>query len=156
MPRRGRVTKRKAVGDSKYSSIPVQKFINRLMMMGKKTKAEMIVYGAMEVVGQKAGKDPQTVFEQAIRNVAPLMEVKSRRVGGSTYQIPIEVERDRGIAIAMKWLKEAALDRPGRSMIEKLSSEILDAYSNTGGAMKKKEDLHKTAEANKAFAHFRW
>ena len=156
MPRRGRVTKRKPTPDSKFNSITVQKFINKIMLAGKKSIAEKIVYGAIEVVAKKAGKDAIEVFEVAIRNATPLMEVKARRVGGSTYQVPIEVERDRGTAIAMKWLKNSALERGGKSMIDKLSAELLDAYNNTGGAMKKKEDLHKTAEANKAFAHFRW
>ena len=142
--------------DSKFGSVVVQKFINRVMMMGKKSTAEKIVYGAMDIIEKKAGKNPLEVFELAIKNSTPLMEVKARRVGGSTYQIPIEVERERGIAMAMKWLKESAQDRQGRSMQEKLSAELLDAFGNTGGAIKKREDLHKTAEANKAFAHFRW
>jgi small subunit ribosomal protein S7 len=156
MPRRGRVNKRRTSQDSKFGSVVVQKFINRVMMMGKKSTAEKIVYGAMDIIEKKAGKNPLEVFELAIKNSTPLMEVKARRVGGSTYQIPIEVERERGIAMAMKWLKESAQDRQGRSMQEKLSAELLDAFGNTGGAIKKREDLHKTAEANKAFAHFRW
>jgi small subunit ribosomal protein S7 len=156
MPRRGRITKRKIEPDSKFNSVTVQKFINKIMIVGKKSTAERIFYNAMDDVAKKTGKESISVFEQAIRNVTPLMEVKSRRVGGSTYQIPIEVERDRGMAIAMKWLKESARDRQGRSMQEKLAAEIMDAFSGTGGAIKKKEDLHKTAEANKAFAHFRW
>ncbi len=156
MPRRGRVTKRKHSPDSRFGSITVQRFINKLMIAGKKSIAEKIVYGAMEEISRKSGKEAIEVFESAIRNATPLMEVKARRVGGSTYQVPVEVERERGTAIAMKWLKESARERGGRSMIEKLSAELLDAYGNAGGAMKKKEDLHKTAEANKAFAHFRW
>ena len=156
MPRRGRVTKRRTAPDSKFGSVSVQKFINNMMMKGKKSISEAIVYGAMDIVAKKTGKEAIAVFDQSIKNIAPLMEVKSRRVGGSTYQIPIEVERDRSIAIAMKWLKESARVRPGKSMKEKLAAEIVDAFSGTGGAMKKREDLHKTAEANKAFAHFRW
>ncbi len=156
MPRRGRVSRKKPVSDLKYNNVLVQKFINKIMLDGKKSTAETIVYDAMKNISEKAKKDALEVFDTAIKNVAPLMEVKARRVGGSTYQIPIEVERDRGIAIAMKWIKESALDRPGKSMIDKLSSELLDAFNNTGGAKKKQEDLHKTAEANKAFAHFRW
>ena len=156
MPRRGRISKRKGVPDSKYGSLTVQKFINKLMMMGKKATAEKIFYGAMDEVQKKSGGEPLAVFEKALRNVTPLMEVKSRRVGGSTYQIPIEVSRDRGASIAMKWLRMSADERHGRSMAEKLSAEILDAFNGTGGAIKKREDLHKTAEANKAFAHFRW
>lgn len=156
MPRRGKVTKRKIHGDSKFNSVVVQKLINKLMVCGKKATAEIILYDAMDIVGKKTGKDPLQAIDIAIRNVTPLMEVKSRRVGGSTYQIPIEVERDRGMSIAMKWLIECAGERNGKSMVEKLSSEILDSINNTGGAVKKKEDLHKTADANKAFAHFRW
>ncbi len=156
MPRRGKVSKRKIQPDSKYNSVLVQKFINKIMMVGKKSTAEKILYKAMDIVAQKTGKNALEVFETAINNVMPLMEVKSRRVGGSTYQIPIEVEKERGISIAMKWIKESALERQGKSMIEKLSNELIDAFSNTGGAIKKREDLHKTAEANKAFAHFRW
>jgi len=156
MPRRGRVNKRKTVPDSKYGSVLVQKFINKIMVVGKKSSAEKVFYGAMEDVEKKAGKEAVQIFEAAVKNVTPLMEVKSRRVGGSTYQIPIEVERERGTAIAMKWLKESARERAGRSMREKLAAEIFDAFSGTGGAMKKREDLHKTAESNKAFAHFRW
>jgi len=156
MSRRERATKRKIAPDAKYKSVLVQKFINKLMMMGKKATAEKIFYSAMEEIQKKTGKDALIVFETAIKNVAPLMEVKPRRVGGSTYQIPIEVERERGVSIAMTWLKTAAQDRGGRSMIEKLSAEMLDAVNGAGGAAKKREDLHKTAEANKAFAHFRW
>jgi small subunit ribosomal protein S7 len=156
MPRRGRINKRKIESDSKFNSVTVQKFINKVMIQGKKSTAEKIVYEAMDTIAKKAGKEAIEVFETAIKNATPLMEVKARRVGGSTYQVPIEVERDRGVAIAMKWLKESAQDRPGRSMQEKLASEFLDAFGNTGGAIKKREDLHKTAEANKAFAHFRW
>lgn len=156
MPRRGNVSKRKIRPDSKYGSVLVQKFINKIMTVGKKSTAENIVYRAMSAVAEKTGKPALEVFEAAVKNAIPVMEVKSRRVGGSTYQIPIEVERDRGISISMKWIKESAETRGGKSMAEKLSSEILEAFSGTGGAMKKKEDLHKTAEANKAFAHFRW
>jgi small subunit ribosomal protein S7 len=156
MPRRGNISKRKISPDSKYGSVLVQKFINKIMTVGKKSTAENIVYKAMGAVAEKTGKNALEVFETAVKNAIPMMEVKSRRVGGSTYQIPIEVERDRGVSISMKWLKESAESRQGKSMAEKLSSELLDAFSGTGGAMKKKEDLHKTAEANKAFAHFRW
>lgn len=156
MPRRGRVKKRVIKKDSKYGSVLMQKFINKIMIKGKKSTAENIVYGTMDLVSKKLNKNPLEAFETAVKNAMPLMEVKPRRVGGSTYQIPIEVERDRGIAMAMKWLKESALVRPGKSMTEKLTAEILDANSGSGGAIKKREDLHKTAEANKAFAHFRW
>ncbi len=156
MPRRGNVPKRKINPDSKYNSVLIQKFINKIMQRGKKATAEIILYGALDVISKKTGKDPVVALEMAMRNVTPMMEVKSRRVGGSTYQIPIEVSRDRGLAMAMKWIVASAIDRGGRSMIEKLSNEIMDAINNAGGAAKKREDLHKTAEANKAFAHFRW
>lgn len=156
MPRRGNITKRKIPPDSKYGSVMVQKFINKIMTAGKKSTAENIVYKAMNIVAEKTGKDSLEVFETAVKNAIPLMEVKSRRVGGSTYQIPIEVERNRGLSISMKWIKESAASRPGKSMAEKLSSELMEVFAGTGGAMKRKEDLHKTAEANKAFAHFRW
>lgn len=156
MPRRGQVSKRKIKPDSKYGSVLVQKFINKIMIKGKKSIAENIVYKSFDEMEKKLGKKPLEIFEQSIKNATPLMEVKSRRVGGSTYQIPIEVERNRGIAIAMKWIKNSALARSGKSMTDKLSSELLDSYAGAGGAIKKRDDLHKTADANKAFAHFRW
>ncbi len=156
MPRRGRISKRKGSADPKFGSLMVQKFVNKLMIKGKKATAEKIFYGAMEQVAKKSSQDPMGVFEKALKNITPFMEVKSRRVGGSTYQIPIEVTKDRGTSIAMKWLRMSAQERQGRSMAEKLASEIMDASNGTGGAAKKREDLHKTAEANKAFAHFRW
>lgn len=156
MPRYGRVTKRKILGDAVYGSQTLQKFINKLMYDGKKSKAETIIYGSLKLVEEKLQKPAVEVFEKALSNLAPLMEVKSRRVGGATYQVPIEVTRERGHALAMQWLREAARERAGRSMIEKLSAEIMDSFSGTGAAMKKREDMHKTAESNKAFAHFRW
>lgn len=156
MPRRGRITKRLIKKDSKYGSVLVSKFINKIMYAGKKNTAENIFYKSMEEIKNKLNKNPLEVFELAIKNAAPLMEVKPRRVGGSTYQIPVEVERERGIAIAMKWIINSSRERQGKSMIQKLTSEIMDVYSGVGGAVKKREDLHKTAEANKAFAHFRW
>lgn len=156
MPRRGQISKRKINPDSKYGSVLVQKFINKIMIKGKKSTAENIIYKSFDEVEKKLKKKPLEVFEQSIKNATPLMEVKPRRVGGSTYQIPIEVERNRGIAIAMKWIKQSAMVRPGKNMIEKLSSELVDAFAGAGGAIKKREDLHRTAEANKAFAHFRW
>jgi small subunit ribosomal protein S7 len=156
MTRSGKIKVRKIKGDAVYSSILVHRFINKLMLRGKKSKAEKILYISMETASKKLKKQPMEVFEAVIKNVAPLMEVKARRVGGATYQIPIEVSRERGIALAMKWLRDAARSRPGRSMAEKLSSELVEAFSGGGGAMKMREDMHKTAEANKAFAHFRW
>jgi small subunit ribosomal protein S7 len=156
MPRRGRIVKRKIPPDPVYNSVLVQKFINKLMAMGQKSKAETIFYNALDIIKEKLNKDPLSVFEQAIKNVCPLMEVKARRVGGSTYQIPVEVERNRSIALGMQWLRDVTRKRPGKSMIEKLSAELMDAYNNTGLAIKKREDVHKAAEANKAFAHFRW
>ncbi len=156
MPRRGCIKKRKIAEDPVYGNTILHKFINKITYDGKKSKAEKIMYAALEIVGAKLAKDPLDLFMKALENVSPLLEVKARRVGGATYQIPIEVSKSRSQAIGMQWLREAARDRGGKSMIENLSSEIMDACSGTGGAMKKKEDLHKTAEANKAFAHFRW
>lgn len=156
MPRYGRVPKRKIEADPVYSSVVLSKFINKLIDCGKKSKAEGIVYGAFEELKKKTGKEPMVVFEAALTNIMPLMEVKSRRVGGATYQVPIEVSKERAQALAFKWLRDASRERPGKSMIEKLSSELMDAFNNAGGAKKKQEDMHKTAEANKAFAHFRW
>jgi small subunit ribosomal protein S7 len=156
VPRYGQIPKRKIPADAVYASVLVQKFINRLLTMGKKSKAEKIVYVALEEIGKKLNKDPLEVFTKAIDNITPLLEVKARRVGGATYQIPIEVTRARGQALAMKWLLVVARARNGKSMIENLSAELMDAYNRVGGAVKKREDLHKTADANRAFAHFRW
>jgi len=156
VPRYGKIPKRKIPADAVYDSVLVQKFINRILTMGKKSKAEKIVYVAMEEIGKKLNKEPLQVFTKAIDNLAPLLEVKARRVGGATYQIPIEVTRARGQGMAMQWLRDAARKRKGKSMIENLSAELMDAYNNVGVAIKKREDLHKTADANRAFAHFRW
>ncbi len=156
MPRSGRISKRKMNGDAVYNSLLIHKFINKLMYDGKKSKAEAIVYAAMESASKKLNKEPLEVFQKVIDNLIPLMEVKSRRVGGATYQVPVEVSKDRACAFAIKWLREAARERSGKGMAEKLSAEMLEAYAGSGNAMKKKEDMHKTAEANKAFAHFRW
>jgi len=156
MPRYGKIKKREVLADPVFGSKLVQKFINKIMVKGKKSLAEKIFYKSCEVIKAELKKDPLTVFETAIKNVAPLMEVKPRRVGGSTYQVPVEVEPERGKALAMRWIRDYARSRPGKSMIEKLSAEIIDAYNGTGGAAKKREDAHKMAEANRAFAHFRW
>ena len=156
MPRYGRVTKRKLKPDAVYNNLTVAKFINCLMYDGKKSKAETIIYGALTSVAETLKVNPIEVFEKVITSVSPLMEVKSRRVGGATYQVPIEVTKERGQALGMRWLRDSARDRSGRSMIEKLTAEMLDAYKGIGSAMKKREDMHKTAEGNRAFAHFRW
>jgi small subunit ribosomal protein S7 len=156
VPRYGRITKRKIPADVVYKSVLAQKFINKMIIRGKKSLAERIFYRAMEEIKKRLGKEPNEVFEKAIANVVPFLEVKPRRVGGATYQIPIEVSRERGQALAMQWLRRGARARAGKSMIENLAAELIDAYNNTGMAVKNRENLHKTAEANKAFAHFRW
>ncbi len=156
MPRYGKVPKRKIPPDAVYTNVVAQKFINKMIIDGKKSKAESIFYIAMELLAQKSGKGAMEVFEKAMENAVPLLEVKARRVGGATYQVPVEVTKARGQAMAMQWLRDAARERPGRTMSENLAAELMDAYNNTGAAIKKREDLHKTAEANKAFAHFGW
>ncbi|HET6371698.1 MAG TPA: 30S ribosomal protein S7 [Candidatus Polarisedimenticolia bacterium] len=156
MPRRREVAKRPVPPDPVFQSPVVTKFINAVMERGKKTRAEEIFYGAMDIVREKMKDDPLKIFKKALDNVKPLVEVKARRVGGSTYQIPVEVNQNRRISLATRWLINYASERPGRSMREKLASEVMDAANNTGGAIKKREDTHKMAEANKAFAHYRW
>ncbi len=156
MPRYGQVKKREILPDPVFGSVTVQKFINKIMIKGKKSLSESIFYESCEMIKQKLNKDPLEVFEGAIKNVTPLMAVKPRRVGGSTYQVPVEVPPERGLALAMRWIRDNARERPGKSMVEKLSAEIIDAYNGAGGAAKKREDTHKMAEANRAFAHFRW
>lgn len=156
MPRYGRVPKRRIPADPVYGSVLIQKFINKMIMRGKKSLAERVFYRAMEEIGKRTGREAREVFEKALANAAPLLEVKPRRVGGATYQVPVEVSRERGQARAMQWLREGARERAGKSMVENLAQELMDAYNNTGSAIKKREDLHKAAEANKAFAHFRW
>lgn len=156
MPRYGTVPKRKIPPDPIYNSVLVEKFINKMIQQGKKEKVEKIFYAALAELEKKSGKPALEVFEKALENASPMLEVKARRVGGATYQIPIEISRDRRQALAMQWLRQGARGRKGRSMIENLAGELLDAFNNTGSAIKKREDLHKTAEANKAFAHFRW
>jgi len=156
MPRRGPVTPREIPPDPVYNSVLVQKLINKVMLDGKKSTAEKIVYGAMEIIRDKAKQDPLTVLEKAVQNLTPLLEVRPRRVGGATYQVPIEVPPRRGLSLALRWLVRAARERKGMPMRERLAAEILDALNNTGGAIKKKEEMHRMAEANKAFAHYRW
>jgi len=157
MPRRARKgLKRTVLPDAKYNSITVTKFINRLMLRGQKTTAERIVYDALQLAAQQANINPEEALEQAIRNATPLLMVKSRRVGGATYQVPMEVAEHRGRSLAMRWLVSSARARSGKSMKEKLASELIDAIHTRGAAIKKRDDIHKMAEANKAFVHYRW
>ena len=148
--------KRNIKPDSRYNSVKVSKFINRIMLKGKKRVAEAIVYSAIEALSKDIGMDGLEAFEVALKNVMPLMEVKSRRVGGSTYQVPIEVQAGRAQTLAMRWLVVNSRSRSGKTMVDNLSNELIDAYNNSGITVKKREDTHKMAEANKAFAHFRW
>ena len=156
MPRRGHVPKRKVLPDPKYKSVRLTKFINQIMMDGKKGTSEGIVYGALDTIKEKTGRDPIEVFEEAIKNVMPVLEVKARRVGGANYQVPVEVRPDRRQTLAIRWIANYARQRGGKSMQEKLANELVDAANNTGSSVKKKQDTHKMAEANKAFAHYRW
>jgi small subunit ribosomal protein S7 len=154
--RRRRAEKRMVIPDPKYNSQLVSKFINTVMIMGKKTKAEKIVYGAFDILSEKLKKDSLEIFDKAIDNARPLLELKPRRIGGATYQVPIEVKKARGTEIALRWIRDYARQRKGKPMREKLAMELLDAFKNEGSAIKKREDTHKMAEANKAFAHLRW
>ena len=156
MPRRYNPPKRIVEPDPRYNNVHVSMFVNRMMKSGKKSTAAGILYKAMELVEQRAKKDPVEVFEAALKNAAPMVEVKPRRVGGSTYQVPIEVEPQRRLALAMRWLLAGAHSRSGRGMAEKLAGELMDAQQGQGNAVKKKEDTHRMAEANKTFAHYRW
>jgi len=156
MGRKKKTVVRELLPDAKYNSLVVSKFVARMMLQGKKSIAMHIVHDALDSVRQKSEKDPLEVFLKALDNVKPMVEVKSRRVGGATYQVPIEIREARREALAMRWLIGAARSRAGHEMSERLCSELMDAYNNTGTAFKKKEDTHKMAEANKAFAHYRW
>ncbi len=156
MPRRREVPKRIVLPDPKFSSTEVAKFMNVIMNSGKKSVAERIVYGAFEQIAKKSGKDAVEVFGQAMSNVRPIVEVKSRRVGGANYQVPVEVRPARRAALAMRWIKEAARKRGEKSMGQRLAGELMDAAEGRGGAMKKREEVHRMAEANKAFSHFRF
>jgi small subunit ribosomal protein S7 len=156
MPRRREVPKRPIIPDPKYKSETVAKFVNVLMDSGKKSTAERIVYGAFDLINSRAKKDPLDLFNQALENVRPLVEVKSRRVGGATYQVPVEVRPARQMALAMRWITEAARTRAGKSMGTRLADELMDAAEKRGNAIKKREDVHRMAEANKAFSHYRW
>ncbi len=154
--RRRRAPERKIQPDPVYNSELVAKFINNLMWDGKKSLAQKIFYRAMEIVGERTNENPLHVFQKAIENVKPSMEVRSRRIGGANYQVPVEVRPKRQISLAIKWIIDAARKRPGRRTYEKLAAEIIDAYKGTGNAVKTKENVHKMAEANRVFAHFRW
>ena len=156
MPRRGNVVKRDVLPDPLYNDKIVTRLINNVMIDGKKGVAQKIVYGAFEIVQEKTGKEPLSVFLEAMNNVMPLLEVKARRVGGATYQVPIEVRPERRQTLGLRWLTLYSRQRGEKTMKERLAGEILDAVNNTGSSVKKKEDTHKMAEANKAFAHYRW
>jgi small subunit ribosomal protein S7 len=156
MPRRREVPKREILPDPKFGSVDVSKFVNVLMTRGKKSTAERIVYGAFDSIKTKSGKDPLEVFSQAVQNTKPMVEVKSRRVGGANYQVPVEVRPVRRAALAMRWLREAAQKRGEKSMGMRLAGELMEAAENRGGAVKKREEVHRMAEANKAFAHYRF
>ncbi|MEE8603053.1 30S ribosomal protein S7 [Euzebya tangerina] len=156
MPRKGPAPKRKQVLDPKYHDVQVTQLINRIMSDGKRSTAERIVYDAFETIGARTGADPVQVFKKALENVSPALEVKSRRVGGATYQVPIEVKPSRATTLALRWLVQFARNRREKSMAERLANELLDASNNIGNAVKRREDTHKMADANKAFAHYRW
>lgn len=154
--RRAKPEKRVTPGDIRYQSTLVQGLINRLMKKGKRSTAARIVYNAFDLIEERARRDPLELFEQSMKNISPVLEVKPRRVGGATYQVPVEVAPDRRLSLAMRWLLAAAQARPGKSMAEKLAGELMDAAKNTGAAIKKREETHRMAEANRAFAHYRW
>lgn len=156
MPRRARVIKRQTPPDPKYGNVTVAILIKKMMLGGKKATAERIVYDAMDLVSKQLSTEPLAVVEQALKNATPVLQVKSRRVGGATYQVPIEVEAARGLSLAMRWMIGFARARGGKSMAEKLAAEIIDASQGQGASIKKRQDTHKMAEANKAFAHYRW
>ena len=156
MPRRGQIAKRDVLPDPMYNSKLVTRLINNIMYDGKKGVAQKIVYGAFEIVNEKTGKDALEAFQEALENIMPVLEVKSRRVGGATYQVPMEVRPERRQTLGLRWLTVYSRNRSEKTMKERLAGEIMDALNNTGGACKKREDTHKMAEANKAFAHFRW
>jgi small subunit ribosomal protein S7 len=154
MPRRGTITKRIPLPDARYNSVVVQQFINKVMQRGKKSAAEKIVYEALEMAAERLKKTPMEIFEVALRNAGPAIEVKPKRVGGATYQVPVEVKSDRRQSLAMRWLLISARGRSGKPMFERLAAEIMDAYNNTGSTIKRKEDVQRMAEANRAFSHY--
>ena len=156
MPRRGYIAKRDVIADPMYNSKLVTKLVNNVMLDGKKTVAQKIVYDAFDIIKEKEQKDPLEVFEEALNNVMPVLEVKARRVGGATYQVPLEIRPERRQTLGLRWLVSYARNRHEKTMAEKLAAEILDAIAGNGGAFKKKEDMHRMAEANKAFAHYKW
>ena len=156
MPRKGHIQKRDVLADPIYNSKVVTKLVNNIMLDGKKGVAQKIVYGAFNRISEKTGKEALEVFEEAMNNIMPVLEVKARRIGGATYQVPIEVRPERRQALALRWLTVYSRKRGEKTQEERLANEIMDAANNTGGAVKKKEDMHKMAEANKAFAHYRW
>ena len=156
MPRKGHVPKRDVLADPMYNSKVVTKLVNNIMLDGKKGTAQKIVYGAFEKVAEKTGKDAMEVFEEAMNNIMPLLEVKARRIGGATYQVPIEVRPERRQALALRWMTMFSRKRSEKTQIDRLAGEIMDAANNSGSSVKRKEDMHKMAEANKAFAHYRW
>ncbi len=156
MPRRARAIRREISSDAKYHNEIVARLINRVMVWGKKSLAERIVYGALKIMEQQVSKEPVTILEQAVRNATPQLEVKPRRVGGATYQVPVEVRPERGLSLALRWLVSSARARAGKSMAEKLAAELGDASQGQGVTIKKREDTHRMAEANRAFAHYRW
>ena len=156
MPRRGQISKRDVLPDPLYNSKLVTRLINNIMLDGKKGVAQKIVYGAFDIVKEKTGKDPLEAFEQAMENIMPVLEVKARRVGGATYQVPMEVRPERRQTLGLRWITSYSRARNEKTMKERLAGEIMDALNSTGGAVKKREDTHKMAEANRAFAHYRW
>lgn len=156
MPRRREVPKREVLSDPKFGSQDISKFVSVIMMSGKKAVAERIVYGALDVISSKSGKDPMEVFLSAVGNVKPVVEVKSRRVGGANYQVPVEVRPSRRMALSMRWIREAARKRSEKSMAQRLANELMEAAEGRGAAMKKRDEVHRMADANKAFAHYRF
>jgi len=156
MPRKGHISKREKMPDPKYNDLVVERLINRVMLDGKKSTASKIVYGAFDLIESKMKEEALKVFHKAMDNVKPELEVKARRVGGATYQVPVEVRLNRKLSLAIRWIMRYAKERSERTMTEKLAGELIDAYNNKGGSVKKREDTHKMAEANKAFAHYRW
>ncbi len=156
MPRRGAVPKQEILPDPIYNSVIITKLVNQIMQDGKKSTAEKIVYDALDLIKEKTGNDPMEVFDQAMKNVMPLLEVKARRVGGANYQVPVEVRAERRNTLAIRWITKYSRERSGNTMMEKLANELMDAAQGIGASVKKREDTHKMAEANKAFAHYRW
>ena len=156
MPRRGGATKRDVLPDPRFNNVVITKLTNQIMLDGKKSVAQNVVYGAFDIIQEKTGSEPNEYFMQALENLKPVLETKARRVGGSNYQVPIEVSPERRQTLAIRWLVAYARKRNERTMKEKLAAEIMDAYNNAGGAYKKKDDVHRMAESNKAFAHYRW